>query len=216
MAAWVQRSGLEREPAIGLRNASPIADGPDELVPLLGRWEAGDREALDEIMPRVVDRFREMARALMLHEASGHTLQPTALVNELYLHLRSRRQVRWLNVEQFLGYCARVLRRVLVDYSRRRHASKRDRALTVALEGLGDLPTPSYGRAVGRPTDLLALQSALDRLQRRDPRQAQVVELRLLLGLTEQEVGDLLDLSPRTVRREWKTARLWLKRALAS
>ncbi|MDA8018531.1 MAG: ECF-type sigma factor [Thermoanaerobaculia bacterium] len=191
----------------------PVGNVHDPLVPLLERWQGGESGSLDELMPLVVDRFREMARALMVYEASGHTLQPTALVNELYLHLRTRRRVRWQSVEQFLGYCATVLRRVLVDYSRRRFAGKRDRALTVALDALGDVGAVS---PPGSPADLLGLQGALETLQRRDPRQAQIVEFRLFLGLTEAEVGSLLHLSTRTVRREWKTARLWLKRALAT
>lgn len=189
---------------------SPLTETPPTaLPPLLQAWQDGDTEALDEIMPLVVDQFRQLARYLMEREKPGHTLQPTALVNELYLHLRSRRQVRWHNTAQFIGYCSSTLRRLLIDYSRRKYAAKRDRNKTVSLDGVRE---PSGERN----DELLALHEALRELEALDPRQGRIVELRFLLELTEVEVAELLGLSTRTVRREWSAARLWLKRSVRS
>lgn len=175
----------------------------DELTAILGRWEAGDDDALAELMPQVVDALRRIARGYLRREP-GHTLVPTALVNELYLRLAARHTVRWKNRAQFFAFAATTMRRILVDHARIRDAAKRgDRALRITL--LPDL-------AVSRPreVELLALDQALDALARMDERQARIVELRYFGGLTLREVAAVLEVGEATVGREWASARAWL------
>lgn len=180
-----------------------------ELTGILKRWESGDRDALAELMPRVVDALRRIARGYLRREP-GHTLAPTALVNELYLRLAARRTVQWANRAQFFAFAATAMRRILVDHARVRGAAKRgDGALRVTL---------GPGIAAGGPqdVDLLALDEALDVLARMDPRQARVVELRYFGGLTVREAAAVLEVGEATVVREWASARAWLFSRLTS
>lgn len=177
---------------------------------LLAQWTAGDPEALDELVPVVIGELRGIAAGLMRGERPGHTLQTTALVNELYLRLRKSRTVSWKNRAQFLGFTAQAMRRILVDGARSRARAKRgtgQESLTLEAE------TAAEGGGLGQE-DLLALDEALERLERLDPRQCRVVELRYFLGLSLTEVAEVLGTSVATVKRDWATARAWLYREL--
>jgi RNA polymerase sigma-70 factor (ECF subfamily) len=190
------------------RTASESSED-QQLTARLRAWAAGSPGALDELMPLVVADLRRLAAAVSDRDADHNTLQPTALVNELYLHLRARRVVSWRDRSHFFGYAATAMRRLLVDRARARQAEKRGSGL---VEGLDS----DSVAAVAADADLLVLDDALAALARRDERQAKVVELRFFVGLTEVQVAAVLGLSERTVRREWQTARLWLAREVGS
>ena len=186
----------------------PEVDG--EITRLLVAWSGGDQAALDHLMPRVETELRRIARRHFAREDAGHTLQPTALVNELYLRLVDRRSVRWNNRAHFFGFAAQAMRRILVDHARVRDAEKRGQGRrNLSLEEIDEA-------SVTREIDLVALDDALTSLAEIDPRQSRLVELRYFGGLTHEEVAEVLGISPRTAYREWRTARLWLKHALCA
>ncbi|MBV9155547.1 MAG: sigma-70 family RNA polymerase sigma factor [Acidobacteriaceae bacterium] len=168
-------------------------------------WELevsrGDKTALDAAMPALYQELRRIAKEYLSRERPDHTLQPTALVHEAYLRLVQQHKIDWSCREQVLGIAARMMRRILVNYALARGTKKRAAALRVTadLEGLEM-----------RAFELEDLDLALDRLAEIDPRQAQVVELRFFSGLTIEEAASVLGISPETVKREWRTARLWL------
>jgi RNA polymerase sigma factor (TIGR02999 family) len=167
-------------------------------------------------MPLVYEQLRRMARAYVRNERPGQTLQPTALVNEAYLRLVETRELEWTDRAHFFAVCARVMRRILVDAARARDAVKRgggaDRAhLTASDAHLWDRSLA----AAEISTQVCALDDALSALARIDPRRAQVIELRFFGGLTVEETGDVLHISPQTVMRDWKLARAWLARELS-
>ncbi len=175
---------------------------------LLQRWSEGDRSALDQLTPLVYDELRRMARRYMRQQPVGHTLQTTALIHEAYLRLIGQQEKHWENRAHFFGVAAQAMRHILVDYARARKMDKRgggaqqvslDEALTVGPNG---------------NDDLVALNDALTALAALDQRQSQVVELRFFGGLTEEEIGEVLKVSPRTVRSDWRLARSWLLREL--
>jgi RNA polymerase sigma-70 factor, ECF subfamily len=175
---------------------------------LLQSWSCGDESALERLMPIVYDELRRLARRYMAGEHRGHTLQPTELVNEAYLRLVPSAQVKWECRTQFFGICAKVMRRVLVDRARSRKALKR-RGGVVALELQEAL-------GVSRPrTDFVALDDALNALAALDSRKSQVVELRYFGGLDVKETADFLKISAETVQRDWKVAKIWLRRELS-
>lgn len=178
------------------------------ITELLEDWGAGDAGALERLMPQVVEELRRLARSHFRREALGHTLQPTALVNELYLKLSAQLHVRLTNRTQFFAFASRLMRRILVDHLRRRRRSKRGGLETrISLDEARDAaPAGAF--------DLLALDDALHDLLRLDPRQHQVVELRLFGGLSVEETATLLAVSPATVKREWMTAKAWLRHEL--
>ncbi len=179
-----------------------------EVTCLLLAWTDGDRAALERLMPLVEQELRRIARRYFDREHRGHTLQPTALVNEVYLRLVDRRSVQWKNRAHFFGFAAQMMRRILVDHARIAHAEKRgDGKRALSLEEITDLPIRS-------DSDLIALDDALESLAEVDGRQARVVELRYFAGLTNAEIGEALGISTRTVKREWRTARLWLHQEL--
>jgi RNA polymerase sigma-70 factor, ECF subfamily len=174
---------------------------------LLQSWSQGDESALERLMPIVYDELRRLARRYMAGEHRGHTFQPTELVHEAYLRLVVSAQVKWECRTQFFGICAKVMRRVLVDRARSRKALKR-RGGVVALELQEAL-------GVSRPhTDLVALDDALNALAAIDSRKSQVVELRYFGGLDVKETADFLKISAETVQRDWKMAKIWLRREL--
>jgi RNA polymerase sigma factor (TIGR02999 family) len=182
---------------------------PHEVTRLLRKWRQGDDDALAKLMPIVCDELRIMARRYLSHEDRGHTLQPTALVNEVYLRLHGRQKVTWQNRAHFFGFAAQTMRRVLVDHARGNQAQKRG-------DGIRPLPLDqALMRSTERNVDLVALNDALEDLARIDPRQARIVELKYFVGLKIDEIGKVLEISPVTVKREWKTARLWLFRAIS-
>lgn len=165
---------------------------------------------LDGALPEVYERLRELAGEYLVKERAGHTLRPTALVHEAYLRLRDQRKVDWRNRAQFLGVAAQMMRRVLKDYARSRKAAKRggSDALTLTLDDALDF-SEQHG------IQIEVVDDALNRLQTFDPRQARIVELRFFGGLTLQEIGEALDISPTTIKREWSTAKAWLRNELS-
>jgi RNA polymerase sigma factor (TIGR02999 family) len=183
-----------------------------DVTGLLVRWSAGDEQALDQLVPVVYDECRRIAGAHLRRERSGHTLDATGLVHELYMLLVDQRRTTWKNRAHFYSIAARLMRRVLVDHARARHAGKRD-ATRLLLGG-----APEAGADAAREAesyaDLLALDEALQRLGERDPEQQRLVELRYFGGLTVEETAHVLGCSPRTVKREWQLARAWLYREL--
>ena len=185
--------------------------GPSSGVSgLLRAWGNGDLQARDDLLPLVYRELRQQAAGFLRHEPAGHTLQPTALVNEVYIKLVGQQRVTWQNRAHFLGTAAQLMRRVLVDHARARAAAKRPRRIfQVALDD-------NVGAAEPRSCDLLALDRALDDLTTFDQRLARIIELRYFAGLTEQEVAEVLSISRATVTREWQTARAWLYRRMTA
>jgi RNA polymerase sigma factor (TIGR02999 family) len=186
------------------------ADEPSEdVTALLGRWSRGDSDALDRLMPIIYAECRRIAARQLALERPDHSLDPTALVHELYLKLVDQRRSSWENRAQFFGVAARLMRRVLVDHARARHAEKRGGdAVFVSLDAAADTPN---GSAVG---DVLAIDEALERLAAHDPEQVQIIELRYFAGLTVEETARVVGRSSRTVKREWQLAKAWLYREL--
>ena len=179
-----------------------------QVTRLLLAWSHGEAGALERLMPLVERELRQIARRYSSREHRHHTLQPTALVNEVYLRLAERRSVRWKNRSHFFGFAAQTMRRILVDYARCAQAEKRgDGQRALSLEEVADPPERS-------DPDLIALDDVLKVLAEVDERQSRVVELRYFAGLTHQEIGEVLGISTRTVKREWRTARLWLYQEL--
>jgi RNA polymerase sigma factor (TIGR02999 family) len=182
--------------------------GPTPATALLLAWRAGDESALDQLIPLVHAELRQIAGRMMGRERQGHTLQPTALVNEVFLRLVDVRRVQWQNRAHFLAMAARLMRRVLVEAARSRDSQKRG-GKVVRI----DVEPAAIGAAGPRP-DLVALHDALDALGTLDARKRQVVELRYFGGLSVQEAAEVLQVSPETIMRDWKFAKLWLLREL--
>ena len=177
-----------------------------EVTALLREWSAGDRGALERLMPLVYEELRKLAAAHLKSERGNHTLQATALVHEAYLRLVGQRSVSWASRAHFYGIAAQMMRRVLVDHARKRQAAKRSPG-TLFLD-LGEEAVASAG---DRTPELLVLDHALTELERLDPRQARVVELRFFAGLSVEETAEVAGISTATVKREWKTARAFLR-----
>jgi RNA polymerase sigma factor (TIGR02999 family) len=180
------------------------------VTQLLLEWGAGDRAALDELVPLVFDELRRLAHSYLRRERADHTLQPTALVNEAYLRLVNQQEVRWQSRAHFFGIAANLMRQILVDHARRRAADKRGGADLQRLS-----LTQAERVAEGEGVDVLALNEALERLAAFDPQQARIVELKFFAGLTIEETAEVLGLSHATIERDWKLARAWLKRELS-
>ncbi len=178
------------------------------VTDLLADWSRGDKAALDQLMPLVYDELHRLAKRYLSRERPDHTLAPTALVHEAYLRLVDQRSCRWQNRAQFFGISAQLMRRILVDYARRRGAVKRgDGTRTIPVVEAGD-------RAPAEAVDVLQLDQALDRLAALDAQQGRIVELRFFGGLTVEESAEVLGVSPTTVKRSWRAARAWLYREL--
>ncbi len=185
-----------------------MADSND-VTRLLQRWGAGDAQAAGELLPLLYDELRRLAAAYMRRQPMGHTLQPTALVNEAYLKLAGQQGLSFANRAGFFALAAKVMRQFLVDHARAHNAAKRGGdAVRVKLdERIASLPS--------RDVDFADLDAALAELGRLDERQAQIIELRFFAGLGIEETAAALSLSPATVKREWATARAWLYRKLS-
>ena len=180
-----------------------------DVTRLLGRWNSGDQAALEALIPLVYEELRRLADYYMANERAGHTLQPTALVHEAYLRLARSNGARFNNRVHFYGAAAQVMRRVLVDSARQRHAAKRgDNLSPLHLDDVQEV-------GVERSFDLVALDDALRRLAAISPQAADVIELRYFGGLSIEDVAELLELAPATVKRRWAFARAWLHRALS-
>jgi len=181
---------------------------PGEVTNLLIELKNGNRDAESRLMPLVYGELRRLAGLYMRGERPGHTLQATALVHEAYLRLVGYEDVDWQNRAHFFGVAANLMRRILVDHARAKQAKKR---------GGGDQKV-SLDQAVlvrpEAPEQFLALDEALERLAKRDPRQARIVELRYFGGLSEEETAEVLEISVRTVKRDWSVARAWLYQQL--
>ncbi len=182
---------------------------PKEVTQLLTDWSGGDRAAFDELVPLVYEELRRLAHHYMGREHVGHTLQTTALVNEAYLRLADQNRMHWQNRAHFYAIAAQMMRRILVDYARKRRYAKRG----------GELFKVSLAEAAGlsqeRAADVIALDEALKSLAEIDPQQSRVVELRFFGGLTIEETAEVLALSHDMVKREWATAKAWLYREMS-
>jgi RNA polymerase sigma factor (TIGR02999 family) len=182
---------------------------PESVTQLLVDWSDGDQKALDKLMPLVYNELRRLASNYLRRERHGHTLQPTALVNEAYLKLIDQRKAKWQNRSQFYGVAAQLMRRILVDHARARQAEKRGGVDQQRLS------ITSAERLVQQPEiDLLALHQALEELATLDPQQERIVELRFFGGLSIEEAAQVLAIGHATVERDWKMARAWLRRKL--
>lgn len=175
---------------------------------LLRAWSQGDDSAREKLIPLLYDELHRLARRYMRRERADHTLQPTALVNEAYLRLIDVNRIEWRSRTHFLALAAQTMRRILVESARNRRRQKRGGGVVrECLEDIGDLPRPEE-------RDVIALSDALSGLAAFDARMSQVVELRYFGGLSVEETADVLNVSPETVMRDWKTAKAWLLREL--
>jgi RNA polymerase sigma factor (TIGR02999 family) len=187
----------------------PEAPEKGEVTRLLVAWNAGDREAVERLMPLVYAELRRIAERQFRRERAGHTLQPTAVVHEAYFRLVDQTRVTWKNRGHFFAIAAQAMRRILIDHARAREADKRG--------GREERVTLDFGIASPEPADdvnLLALDEALVRLKELDEPQARIVELRFFGGLSIDETAEAMETSPSSVKREFRSARAWLFREL--
>lgn len=184
------------------------APSSSEVTGLLRAWGRGDEDALQKLMPLVYDQLHAAARRYMAGERAGHTLQTTALIHETYLRLVDIRRVQWQDRAHFLAVCAQLMRRILIDFARSRGYQKRG----------GAAPQVNFDEALvvtDQPDfNLVALDDALNRLAKMDDRKSKVVELRFFGGLDVKETAEVMKVSPDTVMRDWKMAKVWLLREL--
>jgi len=183
-------------------------DSPGGITELLKAWGGGDRAALERLTPVVYDELHRMARRSMQRENPGNTLQTTALVNEAWLRLVDGRRVDWQDRAHFFAVSAQMMRRILVDAARARHAGKRGGGV-LRLD-----VNESIDAAPPQDRELIALDDALEALAQFDPRKSQVVEMRFFGGLSVEETAAVLKISPQSVMRDWKLARAWLMREM--
>jgi RNA polymerase sigma factor (TIGR02999 family) len=181
---------------------------PENITQLLNEWSDGDERALDRLTPLVYEELRQQAARYLRRERAGHTMQTTALINEAYLRLIDAKEVRWQGRAHFFAIAANLMRRILVDHARQRNAAKRG----------GSPVRVTFDRIVATAKqsdiDVLAIDEALTKLAAIDRQQAQIVELRFFSGLSVEETAAALDISPRTVKRDWSVARAWLRREI--
>ncbi|HEY6848428.1 MAG TPA: ECF-type sigma factor [Terracidiphilus sp.] len=180
-----------------------LATSQGEVTLLLHALRHGNRAAGDKLLPLVYSELHRLANTYMRRERLNHTLQPTALINEAYLRLANA-SIDWQNRAHFIGVAANVMRRILVDHARAHMAAARG----------GEFQQVEWDEAIGVPAErsreLVALDDALQKLEKLNPRQAKIIELRYIGGLSFEETGAVLDISPRTAKRDWTLARLWL------
>lgn len=183
----------------------------DSVTQLLLDWSDGDQGALAKLMPLIYDELHRLAELYMQRERADHTLQPTALIHEAYLHLIDQSRVRWQNRSHFFGVAAHLMRRVTLKHAERHRAQKRDgrSAVRVSFDEADVLD-------VVHSDEILALNQALERLEILDARQGRIVELRFFAGLNSAEIGEVLGISRATIDRDWRVARAWLRRELRS
>jgi RNA polymerase sigma-70 factor (ECF subfamily) len=177
----------------------------DNVTHLLAQLRDGNQEAASQLIPLIYSEMRRMAGAYMQRERPGHTLQATALVHEAYLRLAGGQQGPWRNRAHFFAIAAHVMRQVLVDHARRRHSGKRGGANVRKVDVDAE---PLIGAE--NTEDVIALDEALDRLAKLDPRQSRLVELRFFAGLDVEQLAEVMGLSPTTIKREWRSAKAWL------
>jgi RNA polymerase sigma-70 factor (ECF subfamily) len=175
-----------------------------EVTQLLGDWSDGDAGALEKLIPLVQPELHRLAHYYMSRERAGHTLQTTALLNEAYLQLTDKTPLRWQNRTHFMSVAAQLMRRIMVDHARARHALKRGAgAIRVTLDETALV-------AEERAEELLALDEALEKLAEFDRRRCEIVEMRYFGGMTVEEIADVLKVHPNTVMRDWRAAKAWL------
>ena len=179
-----------------------------QVTEFLRAWSDGDRAALDSLTPIVYDELHRLARRYMKGERPGHSLQTTALVNEAYMRLVDYKRMNWQNRAHFFAVSAQLMRRILVDHARRHNLKRGGDILHVSLD-----ETAMVGSE--RAADLVALDDAMNRLAKLDPRKVQVVEMRFFGGLSVEETAEVLKVSTITVMRDWSTAKAWLYRELS-
>ena len=186
------------------------APSAHEITQLLRAWSEGDAQALEKLTPLVYQELHRSARRYMARERPDHTLQTTALINEVYMRLVDLDGVTWQDRAHFFAVCARLMRRILTDFARSRRYQKRG----------GNAPRLSFDESLFTPpepaADLVALDDALNALGKVDERKSQVVELRFFGGLSVEETAEVLKVSEETVKRDWRLAKLWLLRELTS
>lgn len=182
---------------------------PENVTQLLIAWNGGDKDALDKLLPIVYDELRRQAARYLRRERPGHTLQTTALIHEAYLRLIDQKSVHWQNRAQFFGIAAQMMRRILVDHARTKHRAKRGGSdIRVSL-------TDATSVTKDPDLDLVELDDALNRLAEIDPQQGKIVELKFFSGLNVEETAAALQISPATVKRDWKVAKAWLHREIS-
>ena len=182
---------------------------PHEITQLLIDWNNGSQDALDQLYPLVYEELRRLAHRYMSGERPGHTLQTTAVVHEAYLRLIDQKHVQWQNRAHFFAIAAQMMRRILITHAQSHAYAKRGGgALMVSLDEAAILSQERAG-------ELLALDDALKSLTALDPRRSQVVELRFFGGLSNEEIGEVLKVSPNTVTRDWNVAKAWLYREMS-
>lgn len=181
----------------------------ESVTALLTAWQRGERSALDRLIPIIYEDLRRMAARHMRSERAGHTLQPTALLNEAFLRLNREQHQPWENRAHFFAVAAKTMRNLLVDYARAAARDKRGggTAVHVGIEEAASV-------TVAEPVMLIALDNALHRLAEIDPRAGLIVELRYFVGMGNDQIAEVLDVSEKTVRREWHSARAWLEAEL--
>jgi RNA polymerase sigma factor (TIGR02999 family) len=185
-----------------------VATPSHDVTGLLAKWSGGDKDAEKELFRLVYEPLRRIARRQLKGIPSGQSLQTTEIVHEAYLRLAARAGLSWQDRAHFFAVSARAMRHILIDYARARGYAKRGgQAARVTLDEAG-------ARAAERPADLLALDEALSRLEADYPRRSQVVELRYFGGLVNEEIAEVLKVSPATVERDWRYARAWLYQEL--
>jgi RNA polymerase sigma factor (TIGR02999 family) len=183
-----------------------VSEPPSQPVSaLLSKWRAGDQEALQSLIPLVYQELRRIAQHHLQQERPDHTLQSTALVHEAYLRLMKQGPAEVANRAHFLAVASQLMRQILVDHARGHRAAKRGGGLKLELND-------AMGAQKPQNTDLVALDDALNELAKLDPQQGRIVELRFFGGLSIEETAEIVGVSPTTVKREWATARAWLRR----
>ena len=184
-----------------------------DVTRLLQRWSAGDRAALDDLVPIVYAELRRIAEGYFSRERSSHTLQPTALIHEAWMRMARQQKPVFDHRRQFYALAAQMMRRILVDHARATGAEKRggDRARTTLDTALG----VAVGGGAPPLVDLLALDQALTKLAAVSPRQARVIELRYFAGLGVEDLAEILEVSPATISRDQRVAEAWLGQAMA-
>src|SRR5450755_3046906 len=209
MATAVLMFRVTTHPSFAVRRLSMTGALGHEITELLRAWRHGDEQALEKLTPQIYRELHRAAKHCMTRERDGHTLQTTALINELYLHLSDLKLIDWQNRAHFFALCARQMRRILTDQARARQSHKR---------GSGAQPVSLYVALVVGPeqsADLVAVDDALKRLATVDQRKSRVVEMRFFGGLSVEETAEVLKVSPETVMRDWRLAKAWLLREMS-
>lgn len=204
---WTKKYVAEIEKCLYSYFALKMSEKP--ITQLLQELRNGGRDTLDRLLPIVYDELRGLAKSYLSRERGNHTLQPTALVHEAYLRLLGQKEIEWQNRAHFFGISAKLMREILIEYARGRNRQKRggDFKTQIALD-------EAVSFANQNELDVVAVDDALSKLEKLDERQAKIVEMKFFGGLTVEEIGEVLSISPATVKREWATAKLLLYKML--